>query len=81
MRTAAFSPIAIVVLYVLAPTLAGRMLKSKRAPSSDSQLQPSIHTCDLQTLDTIDVEPGIYDSAIFGGFHGTSARPEKISDA
>jgi len=82
MRIAAFSPTAIAVLYVLAPTLAGTILRSKRALSSSDchDEAPIIHTCYLQTFNTIDVEPRIYDPALFAGFHGTRSSLQKMSD-
>ena len=68
---AAFSLIAIAVLYVFAPTFSGAMLQSKRCIML-SKVLPSqsiaMHTCDLQILRSIHFQPGSTKPPSYPGF-------------
>ena len=75
-RTAAFSPIAIAVLYVFAPTFPGIMLQSKGAHYSVKLPRGASirRTCHFQALRSIHVQPRVHYASIASGFHGTCAH-------
>ena len=64
MITAAFSPMAIAVLYVLAPTFDGMILRSKRVHVSlyvEIGENAFSHTGNLQTKNTVYIQPRVDD--------------------
>jgi hypothetical protein len=74
MMTAAFSPMAIAVLYVFDPTFSGIMLMSARALLFAVQKRRGFcFTCNLEILYTINVEPFVNYSTLIARLHGTGA--------
>ena len=78
--TAAFSPIAIAVLYVLAPTLPGAILQSEKKRDSNMYQvfvkSSRIITGYLQVLHTVYIQPLINYPALLAWLHRTSSRLE-----
>ena len=81
MMTAAFSPIAIAVLYMLAPTLLGVILQSKQKDQTCNKLSQKngkLVTGDFQVLYTIYIQPCINNPTLFAWLHRTSSDLENM---
>jgi len=71
--TAAFSPMAIAVLYVFDETFSGIMLMSFETINyfQHSGEDKRLHTCNFEVLDAIYIEPFVNYSTLIAGLHGT----------